>query len=46
LKPSNVEPSLLAWARVASVTLALPQIIGTNSTPGGAGSSLLFGDQL
>ena len=29
LKPSRVLPSVLTWARVALVTLAAPQIIGT-----------------
>ena len=29
LKPSRTWPSPLAWARVAAVTLAAPQIIGT-----------------
>ena len=36
LKPSSIFPSPRTWARVASVTLAAPQIIGTKLTPDGA----------
>ena len=36
LKPSRIRPSLLTWPRVAAVTAAGPQIIGTKLTPAGA----------
>ena len=35
LKPSRMLLSALAWLSVAALTLAAPQIIGTNCAPGG-----------
>ena len=46
LKPSSSVPCFLAWANVSAVTDLAPQIIGTYSTPAGAGIVLWLASQL